>query len=362
MKATLSVTRTDQLQFLRFLAFCFIFIHHSSLSTYGYPTASASGLAVSFFFILSGFISALSLDKKDAPMHWYSPFVYLWGKYKRVLPMHLFTLAISVLCSYLPFSVAYLYPDWLWPHLISFVRNILLIQSWANNNHCFDYNGVSWFLSTLMFSYFITIPVAAVLKKVKKIKVGKLILFVLLAGCVAANFAYCYLTRNMNQEYFHYIFPPARCFEYVAGMILYHLLSSKKEPLADTPGLRFGFTILELLVLAASVCYLFLPAIWSWTSYTSRWILPNLLILTVFAFGRGYLSKLFRLRPLKLLGDISFECFLFHHLILRTYESFFYFFESSTLEDIVFTIYCLGLTVCIALFSHRRVETGKLKK
>ena len=62
--------RLDQLQFLRFIGFCFIFLFHAlgtNLEPYFYSANSAYAM-VSFFFILSGFGSGYSsADRYEKP-------------------------------------------------------------------------------------------------------------------------------------------------------------------------------------------------------------------------------------------------------------------------------------------------------
>lgn len=48
-----------------------------------------------------------------------------------------------------------------------------------------------------------------------------------------------------------------------------------------------------------------------------HWLLPNCMLIVTFAFGKGLLSKLFRNKWLVYLGDICFECFMIHVVLIR---------------------------------------------
>ena len=219
--------RADQLQFLRFLAFCLIFIHHTDYSI-GFPTPNGSGLAVSFFFILAGFVSAYSQYGKKDTLHWYSPFTYLGRKYLKVLPLHLLTLGISVLLSNVPAAFTAKDPIWLEPQLRYLAHNVLLIQSWFKDSY-YHYNGVSWFLSTIMLSYLFTLPVSALLKAISRKKGATLSFMAIFVFLCAAIVLWCQYTADMEYTFFQYVFPPARLLEYLLGMVLCHLVLGLNE-------------------------------------------------------------------------------------------------------------------------------------
>lgn len=63
--------REEQLQFLRFWAFFNVFVcHGEQWLFFKYPTSHCSTAAVSFFFMLSGLVTALASFNKDIRLSW----------------------------------------------------------------------------------------------------------------------------------------------------------------------------------------------------------------------------------------------------------------------------------------------------
>lgn len=354
-----SQSRADQLQFLRFLAFCLIFIHHIEWPLLGFPTGYGSGMAVSFFFILGGFVSAYSRYGKQEKLRWYSPATYLWGKYKKVLPLHLLTLGIALLLSNIPAAFTAQNQPWLEPQLISLRRNFLLIHAWYKDSY-FDFNGVSWFLSSIMFSYLLTLPVSALLCKISQNKGHIPVLFLILAVLCGAVFGWCYYSRDMDRAFVQYIHPAARALEYLAGMVLCHLVLSFKARISPGRISAVIFTVLEVLALVFWFAFFYIPHKAEWSFLTARWLLPNLILLTIFGFGFGYISAAFRWNPLKRLGDVSFECFLIHQLVIRIYLLFNAQIVTPGIRELALrAIVCFIITVGAALYLNKKPAVKK---
>lgn len=349
-----STKRADQLQFLRFLAFCLIFIHHIEWPVLGTPTSYGSGLAVSFFFILGGFVSAYSRYGKEEKLRWYSPVTYLWKKYIKVWPLHLLTLGIALLLSNVPAAFTAQNQPWLEPQITALWQNALLIQSWYKDSY-FYYNGVSWFLSSIMFSYLLTVPVSALLNKLRQ-KKGNIPFCILLLSILCGGiFGWCWYSQGMDTAFVQYIHPAARAMEYLAGMVLCHLMLSIKDRVSSGKGLAAAFTLLEILAFGLWIGFLFIPHKAEWSFLTARWLLPNLLLLFTFGFGFGYISSAFRWKPLKRLGDVSFECFLIHQLVIRIYLLFNAQIVTPGIRERLFcAIACFVITVGAALFINKK--------
>ena len=84
-----------------------------------------------------------------------------------------------------------------------------------------------------------------------------------------------------------------------------------------------------------------------------RWLLPNIFVLLVFAFGGGLFSGLFRLKWLKRLGDLSFECFLTHKMIITLYYCANIGGESK-LSNLFRLVFVFGTTVLLALLLNKK--------
>ena len=161
--------REDQLQFLRFWAFFNVFVcHGEQWLFFKYPTSHCSTAAVSFFFMLSGLVTALASFNKDIRLSWREEGKYLWRKVKKIYPLYLFTTLYVFLYTNTE-SLTALFDVQRFPGQL--VRNLLLVQSWSAEG-AFSYNGVGWFLSTLMFLSVFSLPVMFLLNKIQPASKG----------------------------------------------------------------------------------------------------------------------------------------------------------------------------------------------
>ncbi len=310
--------KTAQLQFLRFLAFLNIFFHHVEVFvTTDYQLINNARFAVSFFFCLSGFLSGYSLYGREISLKLRDIGRYMGKKIRKIYPLYALAILYAALRSpIIPGLLAGDFAD-VQPRLVQLARNLLMIQSWFTSGY-FSLNGVSWFVCTLMFLNLLTLPAAWLLNRIRE---KKGILAGLLAGVLAASVLFCWSTREWgNLNYLHYIFPPARCGEYFAAMLLGVLM--RGIDLDRIKGSSAGFTVLE--VFSFLLCWLALQIPGpEWTVNTLRWTVPLLVLLGVFTLGRGKLSELFRRPALAFWGDLAFEFFIIHHLILIEFSDLF---------------------------------------
>ncbi|MBR1508556.1 MAG: acyltransferase [Eubacterium sp.] len=321
--------KLNQLQFLRFLAFMLVFLRHAEKWVH-FPTPKGNSVnAITFFFMLSGFVGAYSLEGRVKSCELKDIFIFMKKKILKIYPLYLISTLAYIGVMYLSavlFGGEAVPAGELIPQLI---KNLFLLQSWWPEGY-FLINGVSWFLSTLMFLYLFTQPACSIMEKISKMRSGKLVMFlmiVLLTGLLAV---YNYTLHGINDEFWLYIFPPARLGEYFIGIVMgYLILSIKKDAIChDTKNedsknsisgngiLSIIFTILETAALLLWVFIMVIPAE-GWHYRVMEWVIPNVILIGIFACGRGYLSKLFSKKPFAFLGDVSFECFLLHVIIIR---------------------------------------------
>ena len=347
--------REDQLQFLRFWAFFNVFVcHGEQWLFFKYPTSHCSTAAVSFFFMLSGLVTALASFNKDIRLSWREEGKYLWRKVKKIYPLYLFTTLYLFLYTNTE-SLTALFDVQRFPGQL--VRNLLLVQSWSAEG-AFSYNGVGLFLSTLMFLSVFNLPVMVLLNKINRRPKGWLLLSGALAGTLFLTAVYCYLTKNLDMDYWQYIFPPARMGEYLGGMLLGMLVCTLKPHLKQGNTVRIVFTVLE--VGALGYWFFMLSRGGSpWRSRIFTWLLPNLVLIGVFTCGMGWVSSLFRWKPLVCLGDISFECFLIHNVFLVQYAVVHGNETLSQSENAAVFLFCLGMSILLALLIHKFPEKRK---
>ena len=131
----------------RFWAALIIVLHHSIRRPYFVqevgPVFWLTPTAMTFFFMLSGFVAAASV--KDKQWDFPSTLNYYVGRLIRIWPPHvlaLFTLLFLWSIPIRTFGIG------------TFSANFLLLQSWIPSpSYYFSYNAPSWYLSSLMGLY-----------------------------------------------------------------------------------------------------------------------------------------------------------------------------------------------------------------
>lgn len=349
-------TREEQLQFLRFLAFLNIFIAHAERwKFFPYSASHCANAAVSFFFMLSGMVTAFSLAGRDVTLSADAEIRFLWKKVKKVYPLYLVTTLLTVIFSDIPLRLIACDYAAVRPLLIQLGKNLLLLQSWFPEN-AHSFNSVGWFLSALMFLYACSLPAAWLLNRLAG---GKRWYLTLPAAFVGVSFlvvAYCYLTQK-DMSYWHYQFPPARLGEYLMGMIIGYLVVTLKPRKPEGTVWRWLFTAAEVFVIVFWYLCLSRPGNY-WRNHNVSWLAPNTLLLTVFAVGGGWVSELFRRRPLTYLGDISFECYLVHQIIITRLAVNTMELPPSDVGNVFCFLFSLLLSVLVAWLLHRKKSPG----
>lgn len=357
---TISATtgREDQLQFLRFLAFFFVYLDHVEPWVFFKFSVSHCGIsAVSFFFILSGFATGYSYYGREIRTGAKDIGKYIWKKLYKLYPLYFCTTIFTVMLGNLPEMIAMQDFAGIKDHLAQLMRSLLLIQSWFREGYL-QFNGVGWFLSSSMFLYVLTLPAMLVLNKMAKSNKWYLLLPVLFGGMLFGTAAYCYLTKQFDMGYWHFIFPPARMGEYFGGMALGMLLRMVK-PYIKTGNLsRILFTVLEIAVLLYWVKSLSSPGNY-WRNHTVSWMIPNMAVLAVYTVGAGWISDLFRLKPLKRLGDISFECYLIHQIIINLYRANNAVPADSQPAKITAFTFCFAVSILFALLLNKQGKSSR---
>ena len=338
--------RAEQLQFLRFLAFLNVYICHAEVWLFfKYPASHCAAAAVSFFFMLSGLVTALSLFGRDISLSLKSQGSYMWKKIKKVYPLYFLTTVFCFGFYTLPGIVSSGNWQALAGHIWPMAANLLMIQPWFNGGMV-CYNSVSWYLAASMFLYLFALPGMYVLNRVmgKRFPVLWLggIFFVLMVFITA----YCRFTWPYDMDYWQYALPPARVVEFLMGMLLGCGIRYVKPWLEKLPLGKLLPTVLEVGALCFWVFCLRRPGNY-WMNRIVSWIIPNTILLGIFGFGMGWVSSCFRWKPLVRLGDVSFACYLVHNILVVQYvirnPA-----PETMLQKVVPFLTCLLLTVLIA--------------
>lgn len=246
----------------------------------------------------------------------------------------------------------------------AFPFNLFLVQGWVPISEAyFSYNAVSWSISTelgfyLAFPFFIhrwgetfwwKIPLAAGI-------VGATIY-------LSGRFGLPEYVPGSTEVVYHglvYISPLGRILEFVAGIACCSIYRWLKPRVAASP---LVFTVLEIAAIyafykTATGYFITMFAaeasgpMLSWLGHSSG--LPScMLIVIVFAFGRGYLSRPLASAPAVLLGEISFSLYLVHQIVYRAYAQHY---PADQQADYVGFAICVMVSLIAAYLLWRWVE------
>jgi len=327
-----------------------------SFSSSGYGAACA----VAFFFVLSGVATGYSHFDRETPLTPGGIGGYIVRKIKKAYPLYIFTMLFAVVYSKIPRLVNEGDFQEVRSRLLLLLRNALMIQSWFPSDY-FSFNGVGWFISTMMFLYILTLPLLSLAWRITRSRHPILGYCAGVALLSLAAVIYCYALRNTNMEYTQYVLPVARVWEYAIGICLGCLARLARQ--------RFGefrlsrallFTVIELAALAFWIAAPYNTNFPAWHYRIVHWLLPNGLVLLTFAIGEGFLSALFRARPLAALGNLSFECFLLHQVVLSVYQKCYRVKDPGTLGIVFNLALCMLLTLMASHLIHA-AEPGTRK-
>jgi peptidoglycan/LPS O-acetylase OafA/YrhL len=331
------VRRLHALTALRFVAAAMIVVGHSPEvkmlpDNVGAPFVLFQ--AVSFFFVLSGFILTYvypSLDTWDARKRFWQ------ARFARVWPAHAATFFLILFLLRRPHRLGPL-TSW-WEGAWVGPANLALLHAWLPlPAHEFSFNSVSWSIST-EFSFYLAFPF--LIHRWARTWWWKLALAAALAaGMIAlANVLHTppFTGNNMRtlvSTSLVYVNPLARLFEFTLGMFA----ALAWKTLAGKSPHRILGTLLEAaafaLVLlnmyyaggigeaAARVPWLGEPAA-TWLVQGGVVALAFAVLVFVMALEWGWLSWLLGAPLGVLLGEISFSVYLLHQVLMRGYTLYF---------------------------------------
>ncbi len=347
-------TRLDQLTSLRFFAALMIVIYHD-IGVLGIGPAPVNlSQAVSFFFLLSGFILAHvypSLDTgREVRRFWLARIARIW-------PAHLAALLIAFAANKFTWNPA------------TGIPHLLLVQAWVPlSAFYFSYNAVAWSVSTEAFFYLAFPALIRNWQRTWRTKLAgaAIVLLVLIAAAAWAHlpdYGHAHNPQDSLKLSVHgliYISPLARLFEFMAGMALANFWRGPRA--ASSRGTWLEVGVIALCAAAMYITPRFAEQLRSalgagavmWMTRSGSFVAFAALV-HVMAQGGGAISRCLRWRPFVVLGEISFAMYLLHqslYLVWAEHKA-----ELATLPQPV----AITLFFCILLGSSwllwRLVET-----
>ncbi|UKA56550.1 acyltransferase [Arthrobacter sp. FW305-BF8] len=294
----------DSLTGLRFIAAMLVVLYHAAVTLVpeAYPLVSMGQTGVTFFFMLSGFVLAWSMNPSTSRRQFY------WRRFARIWPLHALTTAAAVVL------VLVTQGDQSVPQLLS---SLLLVQGWLGEQHwVYAYNGVSWSLSCEAFFYAV-FPFLAV--RLARLEPGKLFRAgaTVFAAAVALVSVLLAFAPGFDWGALFYTFPAFRIAEFTVGVCLAIAMGKGWKP-------RVGVGVGTAAALGS---FLLLEAVDGIAPWHTAGPLAGALSIPGFALLIAAFADRDRCggRPtfvsapaLVKLGEWSFALYLVHELVLRT--------------------------------------------
>lgn len=287
------------LQGLRVISMLIIFMWHCGYSNF------KAGIPVTFFFILSGFLSYITYKDKKEESIVIASIDYCKIKLKRIYPIHLITFLISV-----PLRIKIILNNF-GKEIIVMITHLLLIQSIIPITHFyFNYNESAWYVSTLMFCYLFTQILVKMINKIQNMNKNLFkSIFLLLVTLVVQTVLYKVFNNTKLSQWFLYISPFYRILDYFMGMLVGFIWINTRKDINFNKNIMTIFEIFILSVISIN----YIPSI---NIYCEVNIALLLVGVFVFSLEGGLLSKILSNRIFIYFADFSFEFFLVHMPII----------------------------------------------
>jgi peptidoglycan/LPS O-acetylase OafA/YrhL len=293
--------RIEQLTFTRFIAAISIVVYHFGMGLYPFSSDAISflfkqaNLGVSYFFILSGFVMIIAYggNKKGR----IDSGKYFTNRLARIYPAYFLALMVLVL-YYLIRSKSF--------SGMAFGLNLLVIQSWFPA-YPLTMNGPGWSLAVEFFFY--ALYPLLFNRIYSRVNPNKLILPILLFWVatqvffnIMINSSY-YQGSPSNSHNLLYYFPLMHLNEFLVGNLGGLFLLKFR----DRSVKNYNIPILLLMI----VLFLMLKFPLPWSYHNGLLAIIFVPFLILLSLNKGFISRVFNLKPLIFLGEISYSIYIF---------------------------------------------------
>lgn len=314
--------KLDALTSLRFFAAAMIVLLHAS-GQFGPAQINmlfSLGGGVSFFFVLSGFV--LTYSYPDLPRG-RDVARFLWRRFARLWPAYVVGIALSIAVT-----ARYVHSFWM-PEAWKLTVDLLMIQTWIPFDVVISsLNSPSWSIST-EFGFYLLFPL--LLTDLRNTWRAKLAMSLGVAAVMIAVPTYLNLpygsTTGLSSAALIYFNPLGRLFEFVLGMSAADLWMRHRQ---RVEALALNWTALEIATVTLVLANLaqmthhanngYMPWL-SWLDNSGSTGITGALLIFVFAFQRGRISRTLARGAFVLLGEISYSVYLLHYPLLALYAA-----------------------------------------
>ena len=186
------------------------------------------------------------------------------------------------------------------------IPSFLLLQSFVPLDAVyFSFNGVGWYISVLAFCYLISY---FFMSKINSSKALKSIIIIYIFQCICV-----FLGENIAiNQWLFYINPMFRSLDFFQGMLLASFINEhsnvKYKSMSFIELILIGVFLFQYLFISK-----YIPQAFKWRTFYLPIIL---LILSVFYFERGIISKFLENKVFLEIAKFSFEFYMIHQFII----------------------------------------------
>ncbi|MDZ4834475.1 MAG: acyltransferase [Candidatus Melainabacteria bacterium] len=359
--------RLGALTALRFIAAIIVVlghVRHDFLPLHDFPENLVFTQAVTFFFVLSGFI--LTYVYPELPNSEKTK-AFLTKRIARLWPLHVSTFFLEKILV----APALVTVGGSTSKFVVALANLLMLHAWVPfAQFFFSYNAPSWSISAEFFFY-LCFPLLLTLMRRNvwlPLLISLLVVFVFVFVCNVNGLTED--AQGWNMEGLLYINPLVRILEFITGMMtarLFIRLQSKLTPPETVRSQAIG-TGIETFAFALALMFMLtsiqlsqatVPIIGTAGAF---WLKNSMLPLAAFNFlilvmacGRGLISKFLTIPLMVLLGDISYAVYLAHYPLLM-YRRCFLPQENSMYSLVAFLAVLLILSHLLFIIVERPIR------
>lgn len=312
-----------QLTFPRYIAASIVLVSHFGqikeiLSIPGVGNAMRySNTLLSFFFVLTGFVLILSVNRANQLPAAIPPKLLLFKRLLRIYPLHWLALLLTLIMQQIEL-IQHPTADVAPLEIGKICVHALLLQAWyPEYSFALVYNYVSW---TLCVELLLTVLAPFLYGWMVKQQITVLVRNVVLFWFGSLLVHYLCIRQGMPLDW-GFFWPPVHVPEFVVGMAGGFVICRKFNALKQQANwihvLAYISGALMIILMGTALSYLYKNSLIFAPAY--------LVILLSIALSHNWVTKLFSTKPLRYLGQISYGVFILQLpvaiLILRVFHT-----------------------------------------
>lgn len=292
-----------QITFTRFLAsIAIVFFHfgwnsfplNTSLGNFGEELVSA----MTYFFLLSGFILVISVSKDGIILERINKMFFWKRRAARILPMYFLAMLLFFILNF-----EYSTDESLREQTQGYLFAVILIQAWLSD-FVMDINYPSWSLSVEAFFYFLFPWILILWRKFS----SKTIIVLSVILWIGNLFLYIYLNDNNFQENFIKFYPPLHLATFIQGVGTGILLIRHFDWIKEKASKYIHTATILMTILVIYTSY----NNYSFYEYQHNGLLSPffLVLLLSLSILDGKLKEILSSKPLIFLGGVSYAIYI----------------------------------------------------